>query len=276
MTHWIERIDQTTGGAILAEHIARYAMVRDLVSGSNAWADLGCGTAVAAAAGLADVLPEGVLIADTDEATLADAAERLRPAAPVAVRADLATEAGVAAVAGSFAGLPPGDRCITCFEVVEHLASFTPLIDWLTRTAAAGEATVVLSVPNDVHSGVENPYHLTRWGEGAVAELRGLLPPGHLVASQIPLSGSGIAVESPQTLALEVGLGEHRVPSHFILAFGPRVDALRSVARVSEIDLDAWRTWEIQREAELAYFQRREAELTRRLEAADAGTAGPA
>jgi hypothetical protein len=258
MTHWIERIDQTTGGAILAEHIARYDLVRPLVAASSAWADLGCGTAVAAQAALAETFPEGVLIADADEDALAEAGERLATAAPVAVRADLATEAGVGAVAGAFAGLPAGPRCVTCFEVVEHLSSFTPLIEWLTRIAAAGEATVVLSVPNDVHSGVENPYHLTRWGEGAVAELRGLLPRDHLAAAQIPLSGSGIAIDPPQALGLEVALGEQRVPSHFILAFGPQTALLESVARVAETDLDAWRTWEIQREAELAYFKRRD------------------
>ena len=53
---------------------------------------------------------------------------------------------------------------------------------------------------------------------------------------------------------MSVALGERQVPSHFIFAFGPQASLLATVANAEEIDLDAWRTWEIQREAELAYL----------------------
>jgi hypothetical protein len=114
----------------------------------------------------------------------------------------------------------------------------------------------VLSVPNDVHSGVENPYHLTKWGEGSVAELRALLPVGHVAAEQVPLSGSGITIGEPARIDIGVALGTREVPSHFIFAFGPRADQLATVANAQEIDLDSWRSWEIRREAELAYLHR--------------------
>lgn len=256
MTHWIERIDQTTGGVILAEHMARYELVRPLVAGSAIWADLGCGTSVASAAALEGAIPDSVLIVDADETALAESRSRLGSRAPHAVRADLASDAGIAAVAGALDGLGAGPRAITCFEVVEHLETFAPLLGWLIEQSEHADATVVLSVPNDVHSGVENPYHLTKWGEGSVAELRALLPGGHVAAEQVPLSGSGIAIGGPARVDVTVDLGTREVPSHFIFAFGPRAGQLATVANAQEIDLDAWRSWEIRREAELAYLHR--------------------
>jgi hypothetical protein len=256
MTHWIERIDQTTGGVILAEHMARYELVRPIVAGAKAWADLGCGTSVASTAALAGAIPDAVLIVDADEESLAESGQRLGAHNPHAVRADLASDSGISAVAGALDALGQGPRAITCFEVVEHLSSFTPLLGWLIEQSERADATVVLSVPNDVHSGVENPYHLTKWGDGSVAELRALLPAGHVAAEQVPLSGSGIAIGGRARVDVPVELGTRDVPSHFIFAFGPRADQLATVANAQEIDLDAWRTWEIQREAELAYLHR--------------------
>src|SRR5439155_9653386 len=78
---------------------------------------------------------------------------------------------------------------VTCFEVIEHLETFVPLVEMLESVK---NATVVMSVPNDAFWATENPHHKTMWGEGAFAELQSLLPEGHAVAPQIQLNGSAI------------------------------------------------------------------------------------
>src|SRR5439155_4885616 len=80
----------------------------------------------------------------------------------------------------------------TCFEVVEHLSSFLPLMEWSSMLARERGATFVLSVPNDAFWSIQNPHHLTAWGEGAFEELRQLLPADHTLLRQVALSGSAM------------------------------------------------------------------------------------
>jgi len=116
----------------------------------------------------------------------------------------------------------------------------------------------VLSVPNDAFWALENPYHETMWGEGAFEELRRLLPAEHVVAKQVPLQGSSIVLEG--TSALEApGFTPlvDPVPSHFIVAFGPRCDEIVPRSAVAQTDLAEQRRWERQREANLAFYEDR-------------------
>ena len=150
----------------------------------------------------------------------------------------------------------PAGAAVTCFEVIEHLETFVPLVVALIDLAAKG-ATVVLSAPNDAFWALENPYHHTMWGEGAFEELRRLLPPDTVVARQVPLNGSHLVVEGdagPLTMP-PVAPRTDAVASHLLCAFGPRAGLLASRALAVPADLDAQRTWERQRESNMAVLQ---------------------
>ena len=124
-----------------------------------------------------------------------------------------------------------GDRCVvTCFEVVEHLATFVPLLEWSTALARARTATFVISVPNDAFWSIQNPHHHTSWSEGAFEELRRLLPPEQTLLRQVAVAGSAVVdwestARARYELAVAVG-GPEAVPTHFIAAYGPRHDEL--------------------------------------------------
>jgi SAM-dependent methyltransferase len=253
MPDWQERITRDTKPSIRVEHDLRYAAAAPIVRGSSAWADLGCGAGVAAADALGDEALGRVILVDADADALDQAGRDLRARETVRVEADLSTEAGVAAVRAAL-GDTPG--VITCFEVIEHLESFVPLVDALVELAAAGW-TVVLSVPNDAFWALENPYHHTMWGEGAFDELRRLLPADAAIAHQVPLDGSHLVLETFAGV-LDVPAVAPRadaVPSHFIAAFGPQAGLLASRALAIPSDLDGRRTWERQRESTLAVLE---------------------
>ena len=272
MTDWIERVERSTNPAILNEHVLRYAFAMPVVRGSSAWADLGCGTG-AAAAEAAQGSFEGRLILVDNEARALEAAQReLRGAEVVAMDADLTDPADLDRIEDALVnGDPDEQRCITCFEVVEHLDDFAPLIGRLVRLAETENCTVFLSVPNDAFTGVENPFHETVWGEASVAELRSLLPEAHLACAQYALTGSCIHLdEQPAQHPLAVDVAPERVPSHYLLVFGRRAPEARPAARIAQIDLDQQRTWERQREADLDYYRQWVEEAAGRLPADDA------
>ena len=136
-----------------------------------------------------------------------------------------------------------------------------PLVEALVELSE--RFTVLASVPNDAFWALENPYHHTRWGEGAFAELRTLLPEGHVVAHQISLHGSaaipvdGGAVDlDPRTRA-----GADGVPTHFLVAFGPAASRIGPCSALTQTDLDERRRWERQRESDLAFFRAANARL---------------
>ncbi len=260
MADWQERITRDTKPSIRVEHDLRYAAAAPIVRGAATWCDLGCGTGVAAADALGGEPLGRVVLVDADAGALDQAGRDLSARETVRVEADLATDEGVAAAR---AALGDGVGTITCFEVVEHLTTFVPLIGALIELAEAGW-TVVLSVPNDAFWALENPYHQTMWGEGAFDELRRLLPQDAVIARQIPLDGSHLVVEGSGGAPLEVPAVVPRpdaVPSHFLAAFGPRAGELASRALAIPSDLDGRRTWERQRESTLAVLEAELAEL---------------
>jgi SAM-dependent methyltransferase len=251
MADWQERITRDTKPSIRVEHDLRYAVAAPLVEGAPTWVDLGCGAGVAAADALGEAQLGRVVLVDADADALDQAGRDLRARDTARVQADLATDEGVATVRDAL-GETPG--VITCFEVIEHLTTFVPLIGALIELAEQGW-TVVLSVPNDAFWALENPYHETMWGEGAFEELRRLLPEDAVVARQIPLDGSHLVVDDRPLDLPAVTPRPDAIPSHFLAAFGPRAGELAPRALAIPSDLDGRRTWERQRESTLAVLE---------------------
>jgi SAM-dependent methyltransferase len=247
---WQERITRETEPAIRAEHDARYRLAAPLIARSELWCDLGCGTGIAAAAALeaqGGFSGRAVLV-DLDEDVARGAAGELGVDDPVVFAADLSTPEGVARVAEHL-----GDGAVvTCFEVVEHLATFAPLIERLVELEE--QVTTILSVPNDAFWAIENPHHQATWGEGAFAELETLLPQRRVLLHQVQLQGSAIVpAGSEQPVAPEATVQTHdSVPTHFLAAFGPRAAELAPLATVAQVDLDEQRRWVRQRESDNA------------------------
>jgi 2-polyprenyl-3-methyl-5-hydroxy-6-metoxy-1,4-benzoquinol methylase len=252
MPDWYERITQETPPDIVAEHDLRYALVAPLIAESALWCDLGCGNGIGAATALAGRRPGGrVVLVDNDGDAIAAARRELGVADAVALTADLASADGLARVREHVGG--EEGTVVTCFEVIEHLESFVPLVTMLSELVEGGETTVVLSVPNDAFWNMRNPYHLAAWGEGAMAELRSVLPAGHVVLHQVALSGSAVVREGGEE-RFEVGVQAQAAgpPTHFIVALGAQTERLRPGAQVTQLDVVAHRSWERQREAHLA------------------------
>jgi hypothetical protein len=234
MPTWQERITQETEPAIRVEHDLRYRYAGPAIAGAKLWCDLGCGNGVAAGAGRPEGFEGEILLVDVD----ADALEAAAVEVPGArtLQADLSDPADVAKLAGELKGK---GTVVTCFEVIEHLETFVPLVEMLETLKSV---TVIMSVPNDAFWAMENPHHRTMWGEGAFAELQSLLPDGHAVARQLQLDGSSIGED-----------GEGHVQTHFIASWGAA--KLEPVREVVISDLDAQRAWVRQREADLAYWK---------------------
>jgi 2-polyprenyl-3-methyl-5-hydroxy-6-metoxy-1,4-benzoquinol methylase len=266
MTDWQERITRETPPAIRIEHEVRYRLAVPLIATSGTWCDLGCGSGIAAAAALADAAgrPARAVLVDYEQSAVDGAAAELALDATVALQADLTQPADLDRVRAALRD-GEGPRTVTCFEVVEHLATFVPLLELLAGLAEEHDVTTILSVPNDAFSGVENPHHLTAWGEGSFAELAGLLPERHVLARQVALQGSAIALEddagdTTHDVPVDVH-AEGAVPTHFIAAFGPRAAEIRSLAAAAQVDLDAQRAWERQREADNELLQQSLAQM---------------
>jgi len=260
MVEWQERISRDTRPSIRVEHQLRYTAAVPIIAAGGTWCDLGCGSGVAAADALGDTELGRVVLADTDTGALETAGRDLRAREVVRVAADLATADGMRAVRAELGEVE--GATVTCFEVIEHLETFVPLVVGLIELAGGG-ATVVLSAPNDAFWALENPFHKTMWGEGAFEELRRLLPPDTVVARQIPLNGSHLVVEGdagPLTVP-PVAPRADAVPSHLLCAFGPRANLLASRALALPADLDAQRTWERQRESNLAFIEAERADF---------------
>jgi SAM-dependent methyltransferase len=257
MVNFQERITQETEPAIRVEHDVRYSAVAPLVAGAPTWVDLGCGTGLAARAALGHGRPPKITIVDIDEAAVNEAAGALGEDV-VAIVADLSDADGLQTVR---AAIDEG-AVVTCFETVEHLPVFVGLVELLVELAAERGVTAVLSVPNDAFTGVENPHHMTTWGDSAVDELRGLLPDEHLIARQLAVAGSVVAIgEEAQSHAIEVTAAPAGAPpTHFIIGFGPRIAELDATAGAAQVDAAAQRAWERQRAADLAFFRVRNAQ----------------
>ena len=264
MPDWQERITRETEPSIRVEHQLRYALAAPLVHASAVWCDLGCGTGVGAARGLGGRVAQQTLLVDVAADALEQARRELPDENVSTMEADLSTEDGVKTVVAALteqAG--DGAGTITCFECVEHLSSFVPLVSALVRLAEQHDFTVVLSVPNDAFWSIQNPHHQSSWGEGAFEELRTLLPADHVVLHQVVLQGSAVVQDDtdPELRPVDVELEPGGVPSHLLVAFGPERAKVAASAAVAQVDMEEQRRWVRQRESDLAVLQ----ELTERV-----------
>src|SRR4051794_18690171 len=257
MPDWQERITVETEPALRVEHELRYRLAKRAIAQAQTWCDLGCGNGVAAADALDTALPGRVVLVDRDEGIVDTACETLRDVSEaVGVVADLTQPDDLARVRAALTELE-GQRVVTCFEVIEHLEVFAPLVEMLVALGESADTTVLLSVPNDEFWAIDNPHHQTVWSEGAFEELRGMRPGGHVIARQTSLQGSAIVVgdgEAGYEVPVRV-TGGSVVPTPSLAAFGPRaLDALGGAA-VAPVDLDEQRRWVRQRESNISYLQ---------------------
>jgi SAM-dependent methyltransferase len=257
MPDWQERITRDSGPSLRVEHELRYELAAPLIRGAALWCDLGCGNGVAAARILETEPPQRAFLVDVDPAALETAGRELGMLEAQTLQADLAAAGDVAELRTALlAAATAGPRTVTCFETIEHLASFVPLVELLTELAEQHEFTVVASVPNDAFWSIENPHHQTMWSEGAFEELRRLLPPGHVALRQVALQGSAIVTENgADDRTVAVGVDPAGVPSHLLVAFGPAADRIAPGAHVVQADLEEERLWVRQREAHLSFLE---------------------
>jgi SAM-dependent methyltransferase len=261
---WEERISRDTNPAIRIEHEARYRMAVPAIREALVWCDLGCGNGIAAAAALGGSFGGRAVLVDVAEDALRQAEREIDAGRTVTLAADLNDEADLRRVRDVLVADDEAGGCITCFEVVEHLTSFVPLVEMLVDLVEHHDFTVALSVPNDAFWSINNPFHHTMWGEGAFEELRRLLPEDHVVSQQFALHGSVVRVDgeagSPQTVDLEAPEGG--TPTHLLVSIGPGASLLSGAAAVREADLVEERRWQRQRESDLAFLQALEGQLS--------------
>ncbi|HEX7297892.1 MAG TPA: hypothetical protein VF257_02725 [Solirubrobacteraceae bacterium] len=142
---------------------------------------------------------------------------------------------------------------IACAGVLEHLADFVAVVEALVAISANRGATVVLAVPNQAYGGQAYADRASAWGEGAVGELRRLLPPDHVLFHEVALRGAallpeGESVELPTSVEIDPRV---TAPVAFVLAFGPRATRLAAQAEVAAADVRAEREHERALTAEL-------------------------
>ncbi|MHB8492077.1 MAG: methyltransferase domain-containing protein [Solirubrobacteraceae bacterium] len=268
MSDWQERITHDTAPATRVEHELRYQLAAPLIADSAVWVDLGCGNGIAAAAAIGATRPASAVMVDVSQSAVDSAAAALHGTPVRGLCADLTDLASLEQV-GAHLEEHGGDQLVTAFEVLEHLETFLPLLEWSTDLARGAHATFLLSVPNDEFWAIQNPYHMTSWGPGAFEELRHLLPAEHTAVRQVALAGSGLCdwdcTLTEHRVAAVVG-GPGTVTSHFLVAFGPRHAQLRAQALVRQSDVLAQRLWERQRESNMAISESRIAEAQREIE----------
>jgi hypothetical protein len=166
---------------------------------------------------------------------------------------------------------------VACAGLLERLPDFIGVVEALVVLAAERQATVILTVPNDAVAGAAAGERHSAWSEGAVAELRGLLPADHLGFHLLALRGAALV---PFDTAAEVEVtvdvdGRATVAAAFVLAFGPRARRLQAAAAVAAADLSAERAHERARTAELEVLRARLAALDPRPELAPANGGQP-
>jgi SAM-dependent methyltransferase len=257
MPDWQERITRESEPELRVEHELRYELAAPLIRGAGLWGDLGCGNGVAAARVVAGEPPARALLVDLDPGAVETASTELAGEGVSTLVADLASGDDVARVrAALLEQAGSGQRVITCFETIEHLESFVPLVEALAELSEEHAFTVLVSVPNDAFWSIENPHHRTMWGEGAFEELRRLLPAGHVVLRQLPLQGSAVVREGePDNRTVALTADPEGVPSHLLVAFGPEAERVALGARVVQADLEEQRLWVRQRESHLAFLE---------------------
>ena len=268
MSDWQERITHETAPAIRVEHDLRYLSAAPLILSGGPWADLGCGNGLAAASALGSERPSDIVLVDLEESAAATAAAELGVPRAERIAGDL-TDGDLLERIGGLLVEAPGDPVITCFEVVEHLSTFLPLLEWALRLAGEHRATFVLSVPNDAFWATQNPHHLSSWGIGAFEELTQLLPAERTLLRQIALNGSAIVDwEAPaftQEMQAELD-ARSAVASHFLVSFGHQHDRLARGARALQADAEQDRRLERERESYRVQLRQALAEQDRTIE----------
>jgi len=152
----------------------------------------------------------------------------------------------------------PVGAVVTAFETIEWLPAFAGLVEQLVELSAARSVTVLLAVPDDAYAPVADGRP-TVWTEGALAELRSLLPAGAVLLAEVPVRGVAIV---PEGAALDLDAAVRVDPgavaaSGWLLAFGPRAGELESVLCAVPADLrDERRAWRAA-QAELAVLRAR-------------------
>jgi hypothetical protein len=165
---------------------------------------------------------------------------------------------------------------IACVGVLERLASFAGVVHALVAAAAERQATVILALPNDAVAEAAPGERRSVWGDGAVAELRGLLPTDHVAFNLVALRGAAL-VRVGDEVGVNVGVEATRAvaPAGFVLAFGPQAQQLQAAASVVAADLTAERAHERARTAELEVLRARVAALDARPQLAPANGGQP-
>lgn len=166
---------------------------------------------------------------------------------------------------------------IACVGVLERLASFAGVVHTLVALSTERGATVVLALPNDAAADRAAGGRRSVWSEGAVAELRGLLPADHVAFDIVALRGAAF-VPTGATAELVVGVDIDacaQAPAGFVLAFGPRAHRVQASAAVGSADLSAERDHERARTAELEVLRARVAALDARPQLVPANGAQP-
>lgn len=263
MSSWQERVDSQTDPQVLLEHVARYRLAVPLLRAAGVWVDLGCGSGLPAEVALGgQEPPPRLLLVDRDADALRVAEQRFARASVECAVADLGDERDLAQLDGRIRALAgDGDACVTCFEVVEHLDDFVPLLGMLTALVSEISMTVVLSVPNDAFWALHNPHHRTMWGGDAFEEFRSLLPGEATVVHQLAVHGSvlePLVERAALTHSAELRVRADAIPTHYLIAFGARHASVEPVVGVEQLDLQERRAWEWQREADLAWMQVRD------------------
>jgi hypothetical protein len=167
---------------------------------------------------------------------------------------------------------------IACVGVLERLSGFARVVHALVALATERQATVVLALPNDAAVDAAAGPRRSVWGEGAVAELRGLLPSDHVAFNLVTLRGAALvpagggAHELSVDVDTEVRAG---APAGFVLAFGPRAQRLEAAAAIAAADLSAERAHGRALTAELEVLRARLAAFDARPQLAPANGGQP-
>lgn len=209
-------------------------------------------------------MPEPVA-RETDPALLPEREARRQAVAPLTADAPLLELTPAAAAPEVLRSAVPQGGVVTAFETIEHLEDFAETVEALIELSAERGATVVLAVPNHAFAPAAEGTR-TAWDEGAFAELRSLLPDGHVVLHQLALRGSAVAdADAPAgARAVDVDVDAAAAPVAFLAAFGPRAGELGTSACVAQADLAGERAARARLEAELELLRARVAALEAR------------
>jgi hypothetical protein len=145
---------------------------------------------------------------------------------------------------------------VACVGVLERIGDFVGVVEALVTLVRERGVTVVLAVPNHEVAGEQRA---STWSEGAVVELRGLLPTDHVAYQVLALRGAALVpADDGAQLTVTVDADPHAgAPTTFVLAFGPRAPRVAAAAQVAVADLGAERAYDRARTAELEVLRAR-------------------